>query len=84
MTSSSGDQVDAESDPAGGTNLTDETIIVRMREGTVINLGTKNKLASVTYGGGNAGKGGGNVTNVFNYSNFNSLVIQHPRDPAGL
>ena len=83
-TSSSGDQVDAEADPVGGTNLTDEEIIVRMREGCVINCGLKNKLSSVTYGGGDAGTGGGNVTNTFNYSNFNSLTVTHPRDPAGL
>jgi len=53
-----------------------------MREGTDLDLGTKNKLASVTYGGGDAG--GGNVVVTYNYSNFNVLVIKHPEDPAGL
>lgn len=82
VTSSQGDLVDALADPPGGTNLTNQTIIVKMREGTIIDLGIKNKLASVTYGGGDAG--GGNVTTVFSYSNFNSLSITHPQDPAGL
>lgn len=82
ITSSEGDLVQALADPPSGTNLVDETIIVRMREGSVFNLGTKNKLTSVTYGGGDTG--GGNVTVTYNYSNNNSLTVQHPMDPAGL
>ena len=82
VTSSDGDRVDALADPVGGFNLTDQEIIVKMREGTVVDLGTKNKLASVSYGGGDAG--GGNVVTTFNFSNFNILTATHPRDPAGL
>ncbi len=82
VTSAQGDLVDALADPVGGTNLTNEQIIVRMREGLEVDLGTKNKLASVTYGGGDAG--GGNVVTTFNYSNFNVLSATHPQDPAGL
>lgn len=82
VTSSEGDLVDALADPPGGTNLVDQTIDLLMREGTRLNLGLKNKLASVTYGGGDAG--GGNVVVTYNYSNFNSLSITHPQDPAGL
>ena len=65
-------------------NLVDETIIIRMREGLVINCGHKNKLASVNYGGGNAGTQGGNVTVTYTYTTFNDLTITHPQDPAGL
>jgi hypothetical protein len=82
VTSSEGDLVDALADPPGGTNLANQTIHVLMREGTDLDLGSKNKLASVTYGGGDAG--GGNVTVTYNYSQFNSLRITHPQDPAGL
>lgn len=82
ITSSEGDLVDAMADPVGGSNLTNQKIFVWVEEGTRLNLGTKNKLASVTYGGGDAG--GGNVSVVFNYSNFNSLKITHVADPAGL
>jgi len=81
-TSSEGDLIDALADPVGGSNLTDQKIFIWVEEGTRINLGAKNKLASVTYGGGDAG--GGNVTVTYNYSNFNSLKITHTQDPAGL
>lgn len=82
VTSSEGDLVTALADPPTGTNLFDQTIIVRMREGAVFNLGTKNKLTSVSYGGGDTA--GGNVVCTYSYSNNNSLTVLHPRDPAGL
>lgn len=81
-TSSEGDLIDALADPVGGTNLTNQKIFIWVEEGTRINLGPKNKLASVSYGGGDAG--GGNVTVSYNYSNFNSLKVTHTADPAGL
>jgi hypothetical protein len=65
-----------------GNNLVDETIKVQMLEGLHLDMGTKNKLSSVTHGGGNAGKGGGNVTQTFNYVTFNDLTVQHPADPT--
>ena len=82
ITSSEGDLVDAIADPPGGTNLTNQTIKIYMNDGTIFDLGTKNKLASVTYGGGDAA--GGNVAVVLNYSNFNSFTLTAPSDPAGL
>jgi hypothetical protein len=66
----------------GGNNLVDETIRVVMTEGLRINLGTKNRLQSVTWGGANAGSGGGNATCTYNYRNFNFLTVQHPSDPT--
>lgn len=81
-TSSEGDLIDALADPVGGSNLTDQKIFIWVEEGTRLNLGAKNKLASVSYGGGDSG--GGNVTVSLNYSNFNSLKVTHPQDPAGL
>ena len=81
-TSTEGDLIDALADPVGGSNITNQKIFIWVEEGTRINLGTKNKLASVTYGGGDAA--GGNVVVSFNYSNFNSLKITHTQDPAGL
>lgn len=54
-------------------NLTDETIIIKTCDGTVIDLGTKNKLSSVSYGGGDAG--GGNVTTTFDFVTYNKLSI---------
>lgn len=79
--STSGDLVNAleESD-----NLTDEKIIIKLREGLIVDCGTKNKLNSVSYTGGNAGGQGGNVTVTYSYTTFNDLTIKHPADPAGL
>ena len=74
-----GDLVDADS--TARTNLDDHEIKMVVGDVT-IDLGTKNKLQSVSYGGGDAG--GGNVSNTFNYSNFNDFIITHSGDPAGL
>lgn len=59
----------------GRSNLTNQTIILRTDEGLTVNLGTKNKLASVTFEGFDAG--GGNGTCTFEYTNSNSLTITH-------
>lgn len=59
-------------------NLADQTIIIRDTAGTVLNLGTKNKLSSVSYSGGDTG--GGNATVSFSYSNFNTLLVDGGSD----
>jgi hypothetical protein len=56
-----------------GNNTAEESIFIQTRSGYQFNLGSKNRLSSVTYGGGDAG--GGNVTCTYSYSNFNSLQI---------
>ncbi len=55
------------------TNLVNRTIKVIDTAGTVIDLGTKNKLSSVSYSGGDTG--GGNATITYSYSNFNELAV---------
>ena len=64
----------------GVSQLTDQTIILKTCDGTQIDLGTANKLSSVSYGGGDAG--GGNVTVTYSYSNFNDLLISGSVDPT--
>lgn len=54
-------------------NLVDRAIVIKDTAGTVINLGTKNKLTSVSYSGGDTG--GGNSTVTYSFSNFNSLLV---------
>jgi len=54
-------------------NLSDRNILIQDSAGTVLNLGSKNKLASVSYTGGDTG--GGNATVSYSYSNFNSLTV---------
>ena len=60
-------------------NISDQTIRIATCEGTRIFLGSKNKLASVNYGGGDAG--GGNVTVTYSYTTFNDFTVLHPQDP---
>lgn len=67
---------------ADGSNLTDRSIRFEFKDGTRIDCGSRNKLASVTYGGGNAGTRGGNVTVKYSYSNFNDMTVTHKQDPT--
>lgn len=79
--SGTGDLIDAHQDD---DNLTNEAILIKLREGLTVDLGSRNKLNSVSYGGGNAGSQGGNVTVTYSYTTFNDLTVKHPEDPAGL
>ena len=63
-----------------GDNTTEETIIVKLQDGTCFHLGSKNRLSSVSYAGGDTG--GGNVSCTYSYTNFNELDVLHPQDPA--
>jgi hypothetical protein len=55
-------------------NLQNRTITIQDTAGTVLALGTNNKLSSVSYSG--ADTGGGNATVSYSYSNFNVLTVQ--------
>ena len=67
-----GDKIEA---VANKDNLTNQTIIIKTKQGLVINLGTKNKLQSVDFTGGDTG--GGNVSVTYTFVNFNDLTISH-------
>lgn len=60
-----------------GNNTTNEIIFLCVRQGYGWDLGNKNRLASVSYGGGDAG--GGNATCSYSYTNFNDLDVQSIR-----
>ena len=85
VTTASGDLVNA-IDSCGGTtaecdearNLANRGIRITTCEGLRIWLGKKNKLASVTYGGGDAG--GGNATVTYSYQTFNDFTVLHSGD----
>ena len=63
-------------------NLTNQTIIIATDEGTTLNLGTKNKLRSVTLGGGSTG---GELSTVsLQFVGYNTFTISHTQDPAAL
>ena len=55
-------------------NLSNQTIRINDLAGTVLDLGSQNKLSSVSYTGGDTG--GGNATITYSYSNFNVLTVQ--------
>jgi len=57
-----------------GNNTSEETIWIPIRCGITFDLGTKNRLSSVSYGGGDAT--GGNVSNTYSYSNFNDFDVK--------
>ena len=87
-TSSSGDMISALEEGiyntgttscTSGGNLKDRTIRIATCEGTRIYLGTKNKLASVNYSGGDSG--GGNVTVSYTFTTFNDFTVLHSGDP---
>jgi hypothetical protein len=65
-----------------GNNTKNETIRIALYDGTVIDLGNKNRLSSINYTGGDAG--GGNATVTYSYSTYNALNVLHPADPASV
>lgn len=67
---------------AGGSNLQERQIKIKLYSGLVVDLGVKNKLSSVSYGGANAGGRGGNATVTYSYTTFNDFLIQDPSDPT--
>ena len=85
LTATSGDGVEASDFTTGNPtcntsyrNLSDETVKVVMCGSGVgssltIDLGSKNKLTSVNYTGGDTG--GGNATVTYSYQTFNKLVV---------
>ncbi len=80
VTATAGDNVDAaEEGGATGKNLSDHSIQIVLDDSTVFQLGKKNKLTSVSYGGGDAG--GGNATITYSFTNSNDFVVLHSGDP---
>ena len=59
---------------SSGNNTGNEMIFFTTRQGYAFDLGLKNRLSSVSYGGGDAG--GGNATCTYSYTNFNDLDVQ--------
>ncbi len=76
----SGDSVNALSSV---DNLSPERIYIELAAGTRIDLGTNNKLTSITQQGG--GTDGRNVTVSYSFSTFNDYTVRQTRnDPAQL
>jgi len=56
--------------------LTNKEIVIRLCDGTTIDLGKKNKLTSVNYTGGDTG--GGNATVTYSYQTYNDFTYSAP------
>tara|TARA_B100001564_G_scaffold351018_1_gene356271 strand:- start:54 stop:1103 length:1050 start_codon:yes stop_codon:yes gene_type:complete len=82
VVATNGDKVNCEE---ASDNIGNEEIIIRAGNTTsqqiTLNLGNRNKLTSISYGGGDAT--GGNATITFGYINYNHLVVNGPDLPAG-
>ena len=78
-TANTGDMVGT-SEGAEGCNtpklLSKKEIVLDFCDGMKLDLGTKNKLQSVNYTGGDTG--GGNVLITYSYSNFNDFTYEGP------
>jgi hypothetical protein len=87
VTTASGDMINALDDCTDAdtcnskSNLNERRIRIATCEGLRIWLGKKNKLSSVSYGGGDAG--GGNATVTYSYSTFNDCTVMHSGDTSG-
>jgi len=57
-----------------GVTSQNRTIILRDQAGTVLNMGTKNRLTSTAYSGGDTG--GGNATITYSYSTYSDFTVQ--------
>lgn len=79
VTAIGGDNIDAAEE---AKNLSDHSIQFVLDDSTVLQLGNKNKLTSVTYGGGDAG--GGNATISYSMTNSNDFVVLHSGDPISI
>jgi len=74
------DAVNANSDAI--SNLSNEPIVIILDDGTKFDLGTKNKLQSVSFAGGDTG--GGVKAMAYQFQNYNFLNITATSDPDGL
>ena len=78
-----GDNVDAVSTGvSNGKNLSNHGIMIVLDDSTVFQLGRKNKLSSISYGGGDAG--GGSATITYSFINSNEFAVLHSGDPMNM
>jgi len=70
VTATNGDQVAISGQ---GVGTADRQIIIRDAAGTILNMGLRNKLTSVSQSGGDTG--GGNATITYSYSTYSDLTV---------
>lgn len=62
-----------------GNNLTNEAIKIVTQDGLILDMGSRNKLQSISDTGGDTG--GANMTITYTYKNKNTLTVTHPQAP---
>lgn len=75
-TAISGDLIgvnNANTECANPKALSNKQIVIKLCDGTTFDLGSKNKLTTVNYAGGDTG--GGNSTVTYSYRNFNDFTF---------
>lgn len=65
---------------ANGFNTRNSTIKIATQDGLFIDLGTKNRISNMSFGGGDTG--GGNQTVTYSYQTLNDFKVSHPQDPS--
>jgi hypothetical protein len=78
-----GDAVGVSQSAAACTNpkaLANKEIVIKLCDGTVIDLGKKNKLTTVNYTGGDTG--GGNATITYSYRTYSEFTYKGPTGVA--
>ena len=76
ITATGGDNITAS---GNAKNLSNHSIQFVLDDSTVISLGNKNKVTTVTYGGNDTG--GGNATISYSFTTSNDFVVLHSGDP---
>lgn len=66
---------------SNNANTRQATIKLATRDGTFIDLGTRNRLSNISYGGNDTG--GGNATITYSFLTTNDFTVTHPQDPTG-
>ena len=79
VTAIGGDNIDAAEE---AKNLSDHSIQFVLDDSTVLQLGNKNKVTSVSHAGGDAD--GGNKTVTYSMTNSNDFVVLHSGDPINM
>ena len=65
---------------ASGNNVTEQKIKIAMQDSTIFDMGSRNKMVSSSYGGGDTG--GGNSLLTQTYRTFNNLTISSNQMPG--
>jgi hypothetical protein len=85
VTANTGDMVGVSAGASGCSNpkaLTNKQIVIKLCDGTTLDLGSKNKLTSVNFTGGDTG--GSNASITYSYTTYSEFTYTPPTGTAGV